>query len=1180
MQTASLIKEVFTNPKNINEIFSQYFEEKNHKFRPLEEIYETEKLTDRFEEPVLIGELELEDSYQLDFFTIKTKENLSERSSKRQQYEIAKDLLKLRNKDAGIFIFYDEEGNFRFSFVFAEYQGKKRDFSHYKRYTYFVSKDQPNRTFIERLDLAKFLSLDEIKEAFSVEPLRDEFFDEYLLIFNKLWENILKQLKGKYEDYLYKSKEAAHQILNRLIFIYFIQRKKEWFPNIPNQKTLINYFWEEYNKTSSEKNTFFTKWLKILFLYGFNKKYAEIEANPELRELPKHIKDIIALLPYLNGGLFAENEIDKLDIFISDELMKEIFEFLNRYNFTIVESLGFDKEVAVNPELIGTIYEKFVNLETTPELKEKYEAEGKTKGIIYTQEIEIDFMVKKAFIHYLQNNSNLSLQRIYNFIFDDIEDFEISSPEEYETLKNLVENVKIVDPACGSGSFLIGIVNLLHDLHKKLLKYSPEENPKEYAIRKHIIEENVYGVDVQDWAVKIAELRLWLFLIVESDLKREEILFEPLLPNLSFKVRQGDSLIEEIGNIDMSFLRKDLKQIPPKIKTKITQLKKEKLKYTKNEKGHLSAKEIEKLELDIYRDLLEEKIKYLIEETKKLRNSITKSIQSNELFKETSDKNKEIFEKQKKEIEKNIHQIEKEIEILKELKNNLKENKPFVWDIDFAEVFLDENKKGFDIVIGNPPYVRQEKIAPPLLNERDFKPEQWGKLKKNYKEKLQKMVENLYGKPFKPDGKADLYVYFYFKSLSLLNPKGTFAFITSNSWLDVEFGKSLQEFLLRKVKIYSINDNKSKRSFKEADVNTIIIFTSSVSNKEIENFENIAKFVMWKKPFEEVINKENLFRIDNIGIKVENKPLTELTENIVDTEDYRVFPIKQKNLYCDAISVERGSKNLIKDCTKQTYEGNKWGGKFLRAPDIFFTILKKGKDKLVRLGDIAEVKAGIITGNNKNYYFPRPEMFDEREFSLVFKSPREVNKILLTKDDAVSIIKAKNVPFQIRRAPLLWVDLRGNKHLVHINQDNLPFEHNFYGIFPKNLDAIKLALILNSSLEWFFIEIFGRRGLGGGALRLVKEDILKLPLIFLKNIQILSSTKNSFLKRKQNDVFTELGFDPNKPIREQEPNPLPDRKALDDIIFNELGLTEEEIKEVYWAVAELVKNRLDKARSV
>lgn len=160
----------------------------------------------------------------------------------------------------------------------------------------------------------------------------------------------------------------------------------------------------------------------------------------------------------------------------------------------------------------------------------------------------------------------------------------------------------------------------------------------------------------------------------------------------------------------------------------------------------------------------------------------------------------------------------------------------------------------------------------------------------------------------------------------------------------------------------------------------------------------------------------------------------------------------------------------------------------------------------------------------------------------------------------------------------MWVDLRGDKHICHLNKENLPFEHNFYGIQGNRIDDTSLCLILNSSLTWFFVEVLGRRGLGGGAIRLVRIDLLTLPC--LKNIKFDITKFMGYINRTINSVFIEFGFDQTKPIREQQPNPLPDRKALDDIVFDVLGLTEDERKEVYWATAELVKNRLDKARSL
>lgn len=200
---------------------------------------------------------------------------------------------------------------------------------------------------------------------------------------------------------------------------------------------------------------------------------------------------------------------------------------------------------------------------------------------------------------------------------------------------------------------------------------------------------------------------------------------------------------------------------------------------------------------------------------------------------------------------------------------------------------------------------------------------------------------------------------------------------------------------------------------------------------------------------------------------------------------------------------------------------------------------------------------------------------------MVFKSPREVNKINLTSADAVSIIRTKNIPFKIRKSRLLWVDLRGDKHICHYNASDLPFEHNFYGIDSRETGEEKLLCsILNSSLSYFLIEILGRRGLGGGAIRLVRVDLLNFPLLKVSNDKELVNIFDKISGREIKSVFEELGINPGKPIREQEPKPLLDRTELDNIIFDELGLTHEERKEVYWSVCELVKQRIDKAKSL
>ncbi|MEO2068634.1 MAG: DNA methyltransferase, partial [Desulfurobacteriaceae bacterium] len=1043
--------------------------------------------------------------------------------------------------------------------------------------------------------------------------------------------------------------EAAHQTLNRIVFLYFVQEKREWF-DTKTGETLVSFLVREYKefreKNSNDKKNFFD-FLKALFFSAFNNKKGEIHTKYSF--LPESLKELLLNAPYLNGGLFEENELDELGFEIPDQFFLEedlirgklgLIPFLNSYNFTIVEDLENDKYLAVNPEFIGTIYEKLVHLDSSELLKsfeDKIDSEGVLKGIVYTKEPEIRFMVSRSLIQYFKNNTNLDEETIYDFVLK--EEFEPEDKKTKEILKTALDNLKVVDPACGSGAFLVAMVDAIYRLYEKL-----REVENGYELRKKIIENNVYGVDVMEWAVKIAELRLWLFLIVEAELKKEEVMVKPLLPNLSFKVRVGDSLIEEVGGIDFSLLRSRRKwlksSISQEVKRKIASLKKKKFAFAESKKDAPKKWEIEKEEVELFNMIVEEKIDKI---KKKLRELGTLKSQR-DLFGNEDKKKLSLFEKEEK-------KLLRDLEIYENLKKSLKKGKrPFIWDIDFVEVFYGE-KKGFDIVIGNPPYVRQEKIAPPDKKEEDFKPSEWRKLKKEYKEKLQNMVVNLYGKEYKPDGKADLYVYFYFKALSLLNERGTLAFITSNSWLDVGFGKSLQEFLLKKTKIYSINDNQAKRSFKEADVNTVIVFTSSPNDNESENLENVAKFVMWKVPFEEVVNfkdfKDLLLFIDDLECKVENKDLTELSENVVSLNAFRVFPIKQKD--------------LLRDGTKDgKYEGNKWGGKFLRAPDIFFTILKKGKGKLVKLGDIAEVKRGFTTGANEFFYVEdltdklsdselekvenlrgftsvekikkaglrivKPSKWGknakdyklfliEKEFlKPVIKSPRELKTIVVREEDlkyrvfmcnktrkelsgtfALDYIKwgeeqgfhkrptckSRREWYSLgeRRISDFVVSAKVGERFACWKNGKFLADKILYDVFiGKDIDKEKTLVALNSLVFRLLVEMFSRQLTGAQAISDI--DVIVYKESFLIDPNILGKTLEMDDYQKVLSIFTELGFDPNKPIREQEPNPLPDRKALDDIVFDALGLTEEERKEVYYAVAELVQNRLKKARSV
>ncbi|HIE25944.1 TPA: hypothetical protein EYP66_01500, partial [Candidatus Poribacteria bacterium] len=874
-------------------------------------------------------------------------------------------------------------------------------------------------------------------EAFDVEAVTKAFFEDY----KRLFADLQKELQPQTNDALF-SHDYALQLLNRLMFLYFIQRKR-WLGDNPD---FMRGFWEAYKVASSggteprrygdkTKDTFFSNWLYPLFFEAFNNKFQAGRADR--RHFPPEIREPLALAPYLNGGLFTENELDNKHSFtVPDAVFEMLFDrfdgltpgFLERYNFTIREDSPFDQEVAVDPEMIGKVYESLVNI--TSEGIEEEDKSG-SAGIFYTPRIEIDLMCRLALVDWLTNHLGekhkpLLYEAVFAYEPDEKQDADsaLSKNDLFKELNVLLRDITVLDPACGSGSFLVGMLTVLDDLQERANRQLGIEEDA-YTRRKRIIGQSLYGVDVMPWAVHVAELRLWLQLMVETEIHPSQLKFRPLLPNLSFKIRPGDSLVQEVGSINLSLHRTHL-DIPTQLKGKLTQFKGEKLKFYNNaEDAKFRSEEVlKKEERSIFNDILFAKQHALENEIQKL----TRQIESPQprqtvLFREMEQEEAVQMELHAEELKRQREERQRELEQVQQTRDALRANQnvPFVWDIAFVEIF-EGDKNGFDIVIGNPPYVRQEKIADPTLQESDYTVSRWRTLKKEYKDKLRLSVATTYPKFFdyepakgkfrKLDAKSDLYIYFYLHGMSLLNPKGSFCFITSNSWLDVGYGKDLQEFLLKHSHVKMILDNQAKRSFAQADVNTIIALLSPPDDKKQRGFDKTARFVMFKVPFEDILSPVIFQEIEE-------------AEERMSRPEFRVCALRQRTLYEEGLptSSEEGRKRIA----TARYEGNKWGGKYLRAPDIFFTILEKGKGKLVRLGDIAEVRRGFTTGANEFFYLDEKKIAEwgiEEEFlKPVIKSPRECKSI---------IVKPEDLKFKIFMCHKDKGELRGTNALEYI----------------------------------------------------------------------------------------------------------------------------------------------------
>ena len=1092
----------------------------------------------------------------------------------------------LNDHPYALFIFSNNEQS-QWHFVNVKYDTddpKKRRL--YRRIT--ISPYEKLRTASERiamLDLARISPIlatippleiqTSHEKSFDVEAVTNQFFKDYKSVF----QNLQHDLAAQTEDRRW-AHDFALQFLNRCMFLYFIQRKG-W---LDDDTDFLRTFWEFYQNTDIPADSFVDRWLNVLFFEAFNNKF-----HGGHRQFPEKIQKALAAAPYLNGGLFTENDLDRAhDFRISDLRFKVIFDFLENYNFTIAEDSPLDQEVAVDPEMIGKVYESLVNV--SPETDERGDA-----GIFYTPRTEIDLMCRLALVdnlavHLGEEHKSTLYEAVFAFEPDEktVADFRLNSANLWNPLNECLSEIAIVDPACGSGSFLVGMLHILDGLRDRADRQLGHDQFS-FDRKKAIIGSNLYGVDVKEWACHVAELRLWLALIIDADIPRAELQVrnEPLLPHFSFNIRCGDSLVQEIGGMNLAQIRADFSGIPKSLKARTTRLKNEKLKFFNNDKTcrYKSEQELKQEELNLFRDLVDTHVADIKKQIGDLQELIDgPRAQQIRLDGTIEERTAHQFELEATERRKQIEAFTIDYDRLVEARGALANARtlPFVWDIAFAEIFA-EDKGGFDIVIGNPPYVRQENIADPKIprekitaaNKKDYNKAHKAKLARSVYQAFPRFFSYKREKDVKPenpaaavshklDARSDLYIYFYFHGLSLLNPKGSFCFITSNSWLDVGYGKDLQEFTLKHCHIKQIIDNRARRSFASADVNTVICLFSAPDESRQSGLDCTARFVSFNTPFEAILDPVIFYEIETASDRGR-------------TQEYRVDPISQMSL------LEGGN---VDASPKPKYTGDKWGGKYLRAPDIYWTILEKGKGKLVRLGDIAEVRFGIKTGANEFFYLDDEDIrhweIEEEFLKPVIKSPRECKSILIDpsrlkfklfmcnkdSEDLKDTAALEYIEYGESRGFNQRPSCNGRARWWNLGERQTPYlsfnylisstartlwvpegcyaSDNFQEIHTDSDLTSSLCVSLNSSLFQLMVNMAGRSNFGGGLLKIQTYEVAEL--------LCLDPNKVAF---EDETIFTSSSWEMLQPSG--------DRRTLDALIFDALNLTQGERDAVYEA---------------
>ena len=582
---------------------------------------------------------------------------------------------------AFIVFHYEDSANRSWRFSYLEKRESNVASTNAKRYTYLCGKQYPCRTLAERFEglQKQDLTAINLEKAFSVETLSDEFFNEYrnfyqdLVNFVKYEDNLIdgfveyakgdKELAEKYaRDYIKK-------LMGRLVFIQFLQNKAWLKEDIHYTHTLFNSCTEE------QKYDFLDNVLEPLFFGVFNTPKDAREALFHQEHWDMNLYNEWKDFPYLNGGLFECDELDKLSLplpsYFFSNLGKEdkvrkpndefysdacgIFDFFDRYNFTIDESDPLDREIGVDPEMLGKIFENLLE-------------DNKDKGAFYTPKEIVDYMCKEALTAYLideaRKKSEVNKQRQENFedairAFVNDPEMTVKRIQQYDDkqlidLDESLRDVKICDPAIGSGAFPMGLLNLLMACRTAVNDALRKGEPR-YLLKKEIIQNNIYGVDIEKGAIDIARLRFWLSIVV--DLEEPEA-----LPNFDYKFMQGNSLLEQYKGVDLSTL-------------------------TQNKKEQHEALQVSMFDdqLDILRKTLRKYLDdYFLTTDHQIKTRLRQQIKDN--------------------VNQQLHEQHIRVDFPEQY--DIAANTDFfLWHTWFADVFNRPSKQGFDIVIGNPPYL-------------------------------------------------------------------------------------------------------------------------------------------------------------------------------------------------------------------------------------------------------------------------------------------------------------------------------------------------------------------------------------------------------------------------------------------------------------------------------------------
>ncbi len=986
-----------------------------------------------------IGQYENADK-KIDILIVQLKKETTLERARSKQRNFISWYLKSRGdvlKDGALVAFVTpNKEDWRFSFIKMEYRFDekkkkiKEEWTPARRYSFLVGQHEKSHTAQSHLlpllqSDDKNPTLEDLENAFSVEKVTKEFYEKYRDLFYHLKESLdkiiqqNKKIRKDFEKKKVHSADFSKKLLGQIVFLYFLQ-KKGWFGVKKGKKWGTgskNFLRELFEKKHSDYKNFFNDILEPLFYEALR-----------LEHRGDYYSRFNCRIPFLNGGLFdpiKAYDWVNTDIFLPNHLFSNkektkegdigngILDIFDRYNFTVKEDEPLEKEVAIDPEMLGKVFENL--LEVT---------DRKSKGTYYTPREIVHYMCQQSLINYLLEElkgkaTKKEIETLVKHGESAIENETQTANQNKETTTysfkisenirkqaNLIDkklmNIRICDPAVGSGAFPVGMMNEIIKIRNTLTPFITNKDKRtSYYFKRHAIQDSLYGVDIDSGAIEISKLRLWLSLVVDEE-ERETI--QPL-PNLDYKMVCGNSLLKVEEDL---FNQEHFNQL--------------------------------------------EKLKPLY-------------------FNETISSKKQ---KYKQQIDQLINHI-------------TNSRKIFDFEVYFSEVF--HENKGFDVVIANPPYVKE------YVNKSAFN----GLRKSDYYQ-----------------GKMDLWYLFSCKGIDILKQdSGTMAFIAQNNWVTSYGASKMRNKLIKDTQILNLIDFGDFKIFKAGIQTMVMLFQK---NRDLEKYKfNYRRLSGKKLEFKDMLsllNKEENQNVEYMNPEIERKLLInkKLTFNNLKIESILNKLIQQADFKLNNKEIAQGivpnpdivgSKNLklLSKNKIKKYNIKKGDGVFV-VPIHFFKKLNR---------------------HEKNYLKPLYEPMDLQRYCIA--SPHKKEIIYLTKLNVDNLLHIPNILAHLEKFKEIMFERRENKtnKLKHFHL-HWPRDENFFNSGSKILSIRKcisptfsyvessayvmmainiiktnrinlkyLTGILNSKLTAFWLRYQGK--MQGSNYQIDKEPILSIPLL-------------------------------------------------------------------------------------